>query len=88
MLDEHLLVNSQQNFFFWNTKSNLSEVSRCSQVHVEGTTLGVHAGGKHDVLKDILLLKMVSIKNNLVVDDLSDKTQRRLSAVTVNFWHI
>ena len=88
MLDEHLLVNGEQNFLFRNTESNLSEVSRGSQVHVEGTTLGVHAGGEHDVLKNILLLEMVSIKNNLVVDDLSDKTQRRLSAVAVNFWHI
>lgn len=59
-----------------------------SEVNVEGATLGVHAGGKHDVLEDVLLLKMVSVEDDLVVDDLTDKTERRLGEVCVNGWHV
>ena len=88
MLDEHLLVNSEEDFFFRDTKSNLSEVSSGSQVDIERTTLGVHACGEHNVLQDVLLLKMVSIEDDLVVDDLPDETQRRLSSVAINFWHV
>ena len=74
MLHHHLLIDSEQNFFLRGAEHDLSEVARGSQVNIEGTTLGVHASGKHDILEDELILKMVSIKDNLVVNDLSDQT--------------
>ncbi len=76
MLHHHLLIDGEQDVFLGGAEHDLSEMTRGSQVDVERTALGVHAGGEHDILKDELILKMVSIKDNLVVNDLSDQAQR------------
>ena len=85
---EHLGIDCRKDVLFGSTKHNLGEMTRGSQVDVEGTGLGVHAGGEHDVLEDVLFLEMLSVEDDLVVDNLSDQTQRRLSAVSVDGGHV
>jgi hypothetical protein len=88
MLHHHLLVDGEEDILLGCTEHNLGKMTRSSQVNIEGTRLGVHASSEHDVLQDVLLFKMLSIENDLIVDDLSNETERRLGTESINGGHV
>mmetsp|Transcript_43975 Transcript_43975/g.58339 ORF Transcript_43975/g.58339 Transcript_43975/m.58339 type:complete len:354 (+) Transcript_43975:2013-3074(+) len=88
VLHHHLLVDREQDVLLRSAEHDLSEVTRRSQVDVEGTTLGVHASSEHDVLQDELVLEVVTVEDDLEVDDLADQTERGLSAEVVDSGHV
>lgn len=59
-----------------------------SKIDVEGSRLGVHASSVHDVNEVLLLLKVVSIIDNTVVDDLSDEADWRLGSEPIKVRHV
>ena len=63
-------------------------MTRGSEVYIERSTLWVHTGGEHDVFENELLLEMLSVEDDLVVNDLSNETERRLGTIIVDCGHI
>ena len=59
-----------------------------TEVNVERTGLGVHAGDEHDVVDFFLVFEVVSVEHNLIVDDLADQADRRLGSVLVDLRHV
>jgi len=59
-----------------------------TEVDVERTGLGVHASSEHNVLQVFLLFKVITVVDESVIDDLTDQTNGRLSAVLVDVWHV
>jgi len=85
---EDLTEDSSKDVLFWNTESNHGEVTCETEVNVERTGLGVHAGDEHDVVDFFLVFEVVSVEHNLIVDDLADQANRRLGSVLVDLRHV
>jgi hypothetical protein len=45
-----------------------------TEINIEGTRLGVHAGSEHNIHKVFLLLKVVSIIDDTIINDLTEET--------------
>ncbi len=71
---EDLVVDGLEDFFLGSEAGEEGQVTSQTQVYEERTRLGVHASSEHDVHKVFLLLKMISIIDDTVIDDLSKKT--------------
>jgi hypothetical protein len=59
-----------------------------TQINDEGAGLGIEATKEHDVLESLLLLEVLSIENQLIVNDLADEADRGLGAVLVKLGHV
>lgn len=59
-----------------------------SEINIERSRFGVHASGENAIKEDLLFLKMVSVVNNAVINNLSDKGDWRLSSVFINIRHV
>ena len=51
MILQDLLIDSSQDFFFWQHQCNGCEVTLKSEINVERSTLWIHTGSEHDVLQ-------------------------------------
>ena len=70
---EDLLIDSNQDFFLWNSECNLGKVATHSEINLEGSALRVHARQEHDINEVHLLLKCTTIIDKAVVDDLTNQ---------------
>ena len=88
MVAEHLVINCVQNFLVGCAERNHGEVAGKTQINDEGAGLGIEATKEHDVLESLLLLEVLSIENQLIVNDLADEADRGLGAVLVKLGHV
>ena len=59
-----------------------------SEINVERSRFRVLASSEHDINEQFLLFKMVSVINDTIVDDLSDKADWRLGSINIEEWHV
>jgi len=88
MIVQNLMVDCLEDFSFGCEARDECEVAREPEVYKEGTRLGIHAGGEHYVNDELLLLKVVSVVNDSVVQNLSYEADWRLSTVFIYIRHI
>jgi hypothetical protein len=65
------MIDSRQDFFLSSKARDHGHVSGQSKINVERSGLWILASSEHDINKKFLILKMVSVINDTVVDDLS-----------------
>ena len=82
------MINCVQNFLVGRAERNHGEVAGKTQINDEGAGLGIEATKEHDVLESLLLLEVLSIENQLIVNDLADEADRGLGAVLVKLGHV
>jgi len=57
-------------------------------IDIERSGLGVHASSEHNVSEVFLLFKVISIIDDTVINNLSQKADRRLSSILVYIRHV
>jgi hypothetical protein len=63
-------------------------VSCKSKINNERSRFWVHASCEHDINEVFLFLKMVSVIDNTIINDLSDEADRGLGTILIKIWHV
>ena len=82
------MIDGCQDFFLSSQARDHCHVSGQSKINVERSGLWILASSKHDINKKFLILKMVSVINDTIIDDLSHKADWRLGSIFIKEWHV
>ena len=85
---KNLLVDLGYNKLIRNWETKHREMTLKASLDVKRTGLGVQTRAKINVLQFIVFLKVFSIVNNTIVDNLSNQGYWRLSPILINVGHV
>ena len=83
-----LTVDGAKDFFLGHGQAHSSEMSGKTHVNEERSGLGVHAGNEHGVSNSVLDRKISSIVVSVIVNELSDESNRLLGEILINLRHV
>lgn len=85
---KNLVVNGLQDLFLCNKARNQSHMSSETKIYEEGSWFWIHASSEHNIDQEPLFIQMISVIDDVIVNDLSYKTNWGLSSVFIKIRHV